>query len=83
MGMGIGTRLYPLPGGDGDETKGWYPLGLGMRMEMNFFLRRWVWDSETRACPVPLPSLIKWVGNLFIYMIHLIELGNIDELFLI
>jgi len=21
MGMGMGTRLYPLPGGDGDGTK--------------------------------------------------------------
>jgi len=26
----VGTRLYPLPGGDGDETKVWYPLDLGM-----------------------------------------------------
>jgi len=33
----MGTRLYPLPGGDGDETKVWYPLGLGMGMGMNFF----------------------------------------------
>ena len=34
MGMGMGMRLYPLPGGDGDEngTKVWYPWGLGMRM---------------------------------------------------
>jgi len=23
MGTGMGTRLYPLPGGDGDETKVW------------------------------------------------------------
>jgi len=37
MGMGMGTRLYPLLGGDGDETKVWYPLGLGMGMRMNFF----------------------------------------------
>jgi len=28
--MGMGTRLYPLPSGDGDEKKVWYPLGLGM-----------------------------------------------------
>ena len=28
--MGMGMRLYPLPGGDGDETKVWYLLGLGM-----------------------------------------------------
>jgi len=35
--MGMGTRLYPLPGGAGDGTKVWYPLGLGMGMEMNFF----------------------------------------------
>jgi len=32
MGMGMGIRKYPLPGGDGDESKVVYPLGLGMRM---------------------------------------------------
>jgi len=36
MGTGMSTRLYPLPGGDGDETKVWYPLDLGMEMRMNF-----------------------------------------------
>jgi len=39
MSMGMGTRLYPLPVRDGDETKVWYPLSLGMRMGMNFFYR--------------------------------------------
>jgi len=29
MGTGMGTRLYSLLGGDEDETKIWYPLGLG------------------------------------------------------
>jgi len=29
------TRIYPLPDGDDDETKVWYPLGLSMRMRMN------------------------------------------------
>jgi len=24
-----------------------------------FLLRGWVWDSETRPCPAPLPSLNK------------------------
>ena len=57
MGMGIGTRLYPLPGGDEDRSKVEYPLGLGMGMGMDFFLRGWVWDSETRVRPAPLPSL--------------------------
>jgi len=33
----MGTRLYPLSGGDGDGTKVWYPLGLDMEMMMNFF----------------------------------------------
>jgi len=43
MGTGMDMKLYPpLPGGDG--TKVWYPLGLGMRMGMNFFLWEWVWD---------------------------------------
>jgi len=37
MGMGMCTRLYPLSGGDGDGTKVWNPLDLGMRMGMNFF----------------------------------------------
>jgi len=36
--MSMGTRLYPLPGEDGDETKIWYPLGLGMGMGMNVFM---------------------------------------------
>jgi len=27
-------------------------------MGMNFFLREWVWDSETRPHPAPLPSLV-------------------------
>jgi len=30
------TRLYPLTGRDGDETKVRYPLNLGMEMKMNF-----------------------------------------------
>jgi len=37
MGMGMGTRLYPLPGGDGDGIKVWYRLGLDMGMWMKFF----------------------------------------------
>jgi len=37
MVMGMGTRLYPLPGGDGDGTKIWYPLSLGTGMGMIFF----------------------------------------------
>jgi len=49
MGMGMGTRLYPLPGGDGDETKVWYPLDLGMRMGMNFFYE----DGYGIVKPVP------------------------------
>jgi len=28
MDIGMGTRLYPLPDGDGDETKVWYLLNL-------------------------------------------------------
>jgi len=32
-------RLYPLPGGDEDGIKLWYPLGLGMGMGMNIFYR--------------------------------------------
>jgi len=57
MGTGMGTRLYPLPGGDVDGTKVWYPLSLGMWMGNEFFLRGWVWDSVTHPRPAPLPSL--------------------------
>jgi len=37
---------YPV--GDGDETKVWYPLGLGMRMMMNFSMGMdmWYWNSS-------------------------------------
>jgi len=35
--MGMSTSLYPLPDEDGDETKVWYPLDLGIGMGMNFF----------------------------------------------
>jgi len=47
----MGTRLYPLPGGDGDGTKVWYPLGLGMGMGMNFFYG----DVYGIVKPVPAP----------------------------
>jgi len=49
----MGMRLYPLPGGDGDgdETKVWYPLGLGTGMWMNFFCG----NGYGIAKPVPAP----------------------------
>jgi len=47
----MGTRLYPLRGGDGDGIKVWYPLGLGMRMGMNFFYG----DGYVIVKPVPAP----------------------------
>jgi len=59
MGTSMGTRLYMLSGGDGDEIKVRYPLHLGMGMMMNFFLQGWVWDSETRLRPALLPSLFR------------------------
>jgi len=36
----MGTKIYSLPGGDGDEngTKVWYPLNLGMGMLMISFM---------------------------------------------
>jgi len=37
MGMGMSTRLYLWSGGDGDETKVWYSLGLVVGMGMNIF----------------------------------------------
>jgi len=33
------------------------PVGFGYGDEDEFFLRGWVWDSETRPRPAPLPSL--------------------------
>jgi len=51
MGMDMGTRLYPLPGGNVDETKVRYPLGLGMGMGINFFYG----DGYGIAKPVPAP----------------------------
>jgi len=51
MGTGMGTRLYLLPGGDGDGIKVWYPLDLGMGMMMNFFYE----DGYGIVKPVPAP----------------------------
>ena len=34
--MGMGTRIYALPGGDGNGIKVGYPLGFGMRMNIFF-----------------------------------------------
>jgi len=47
--MGMGIRKYPLPGGDGDESKVVYPLGLGMGMGMNFYY------GDGIMIPVPAP----------------------------
>jgi len=52
--MGIGTRLYPLPGKDGNETKVWYPLNLDMRMKVNFFYK----NLYGIAKPVPRPPVV-------------------------
>jgi len=55
----MSTRLYLLPGGDGDETKVWYPLGLGMRMRMNcFYGVGYEIAKPVPAPPAPLPSLL-------------------------
>jgi len=36
----MGTRLYPLPGGDENGTKVWYPLDLDLGMGMG-----WIFDA--------------------------------------
>ena len=51
MGMGMGIRKYPLPGGDEDGSKVVYPLGLEMRMGMNFYYG----DGDGIMIPVPAP----------------------------
>jgi len=51
MGMGMGIRKYPLPGGDEDGSKVVYPLGLGMEMRMNFYYG----DGDGIMIPVPAP----------------------------
>jgi len=59
MGMSMGTRLHPLPGGDENETKVWYQLGLGMGMGMTFFYGdRYGIVKPVPAPPRPLPSLV-------------------------
>jgi len=63
MGTGMGTRLYPLPGGDEDETKVWYPLNLGMGMGINFFLRGWY--GIAKLVPVPPRCHPYLVAHLF------------------
>jgi len=62
--MSMSIRLYPLPGGDGDETKVWYPLSLDMGMMMNFFYK----DKYEIVKPVPsrsiaIPIYILWYIN--------------------
>jgi len=37
MSMGMSMRIYLLSGGNGNKTKVWYPLGLGMGIWMHFF----------------------------------------------
>jgi len=49
----MGTRLYPLLGGDGDETKIWYPLDLDIGMMMNFLCG----DEYGIAKPIPTPPV--------------------------
>jgi len=53
--------MFLLPSGDGDETKVWYPLGLGMGMRMNFFYG----NGYGIAKPVPasLLSLMTYFSN--------------------
>jgi len=58
----MGTGLYPLPGGNGDETKVRYLFGLGIGMGMNFF-----YGDEygiVKPVPAPLPSLLIRVNYL-------------------
>jgi len=54
----MGTRLYPLPGGDEDETKVWYSLYLGMRMNF-FYGNGYGIANSSSPHPVPLSSLIR------------------------
>jgi len=49
----MSTRLYPLPGEDGDETKVWYPLSLDMGMRMNFF------DGNGYGIVKPVPAPLR------------------------
>jgi len=66
----MSTRLYPLRGGDGDETKVWYPLNLEMKMGLNFFYGDVY--GITKPVPTPLSSLMlmsfsKWLVSYTIY----------------
>jgi len=64
MGMGMGTRLYPLA--DGDGIKVWYPLDLSMRMEMNFFTG-WIWIAKLVSVP---PRRTNWFGLILFIFVH-------------
>jgi len=70
MGMGMGTILYPLPGRDGDGTKVWYSLGLGMGMRMNVFYKDGYGIAKLvpappccHRYPYPSPYPIEKIGN--------------------
>jgi len=47
--MSMGTRLYLLLGGDGDETKVWYPLNFDTWM-MKFWENRY---EIVKLVPIP------------------------------
>ena len=55
----MGTRLYPLPLWGWGWDKSLIPVGFGYGDGDEFFLRGWVWDSETHLRPAPLPSLAR------------------------
>jgi len=50
----MGMRLYLLPRWGWGWDKSLIPVGFGYGDGDEFFMREWVWDSET--CPRPAPS---------------------------
>jgi len=54
------------------------PIGFGYGDGDEFFMRGWVWDSETRPRPAPLPSLLPGTP-LDILFFPFFEIGHIHQ----
>jgi len=57
----MGMRLYLLPSGDRDKTKGWYPLGLSMKMMINFFYGNENGIAKPVSVPLCCHPYLRWV----------------------
>jgi len=56
---GYGYEIIPVTRWGWGWEKSLIPVGFKYGDGDEFFMRGWVWDSETRPRPAPLPSLIR------------------------